>query len=663
MSQQKFEPSIVEEQVTGIPQQISDAGAFCRAFLDCNPLPSAVCHCDDGSVVYANKHLRDVFALETAQMTSTSLAQFFKAPNGFESLMNAVAGQEASDARETEFVRGDQTEFWALVSAQKLSFGDRPCLVIVINDLNDIKRSQRALRNSEARARRAHDRLIEALDCISDAFALFGKDDRMVLCNANYKRFHPNIADILVPGVQFETLLNRQLDSGALRIGDGTRAETYDRRMAMHRGERGLYEIELDDGRWLLSNERSTQDGGTVLVQTDITELKHNQQAVELAHERLVGALEALPAMLFLYGADNRLALTNSAARSEDSPWRDFAVVGTKFEDVARAFHGSSQNRAPVASGHGNIDQPQGENTNAHQEFEHRLSDGRTFRVLARPLPDGGAIKLHIDVSKQKRIEDELRRAKEVAESTDRAKSVFLAQISHELRTPLNAILGYANLIDRATKAAAQMPGSPGATRCGEYARLIRASGQHLLQLINDVLDMAQSESGNLHLRDEIVDLYETAQTCVDMLHERARATDIKLDAALEANLPLIRGDARRIRQILINLLGNAIKFTPAGGGVSVNIYQLPNRDIAIKVSDTGIGMRTEDIPKALTPFVQLESGLDRRYEGTGLGLPLTKNLVELHDGKMTIVSALNEGTTTTVTLPAERTLSPNDRR
>ncbi|HYH21144.1 MAG TPA: ATP-binding protein, partial [Azospirillum sp.] len=255
------------------------------------------------------------------------------------------------------------------------------------------------------------------------------------------------------------------------------------------------------------------------------------------------------------------------------------------------------------------------------------------------------------DVTERKRVERELIQAKELAEAADRAKSAFLATMSHELRTPLNAVIGFAQVIEM------RLLGVDAIDRYTEYAGSIRRSGEHLLAVIDDILDISKIEAGALRLAEHLVDLTDLAGQALNFVAMQAGQRGVALAIDLEKSLPPVRADELRLRQILLNLLSNGIKFTDTGGTVTLAGRRAADGGLDLCVRDTGVGMAPEDIPVALAPFSQVDQSMTRRYEGTGLGLPLTKRLVELHGGELTIDSAPGRGTTVTVHLPAERVM------
>ncbi|MFC3228875.1 ATP-binding protein [Marinibaculum pumilum] len=246
----------------------------------------------------------------------------------------------------------------------------------------------------------------------------------------------------------------------------------------------------------------------------------------------------------------------------------------------------------------------------------------------------------------------QLTEALDAAAAASQAKSRFFTGLSHELRTPLNAVIGYAEMLEQ------EMLGPLGSPRYRDYAGTIADSGRHLLGLINDILDLSRLDAGQLPLQDEVLELSEVASECARIIAPLAEKGGVALEVEAEPDLPRLRADPQRLRQILLNILSNAAKFTPEGGRVRLSA-QLRDGGIVIQVADTGIGMKPGEMAKALEQFGQIDSPLGRRHAGTGLGLPLTRGLVELHGGTFTLDSTPGQGTTVTTWFPPERSVRP----
>jgi signal transduction histidine kinase len=338
------------------------------------------------------------------------------------------------------------------------------------------------------------------------------------------------------------------------------------------------------------------------------------------AQSQLADAIEGSRSGVALTGPDGRVLIANSRIRQF-------------FPGRRTAF--ATGERVPAEI----------EDAMAHPTGEMRLEDGRWIRLTHSPTKEGGLVLIGADISFLKEREEALRDARDEAEAANRAKTDFLTNMSHELRTPLSAVIGFSEMIVKETF------GPVGQPQYREFADDILHSGRHLMDVITDILDIAKAQSGTIELQKRTVRPEAVMRAAVRIVHEKARDSDITLVTQIGEHLPAIEADTVRLRQVLLNLLSNAIKFTSSGGTINADVFRHPE-GVALQVRDNGAGMAPEDIPRALQPFVQVDTSLARRHGGTGLGLPLTKIFVELHGGRLEIDSKVDVGTTVTVILP-----------
>jgi signal transduction histidine kinase len=375
------------------------------------------------------------------------------------------------------------------------------------------------------------------------------------------------------------------------------------------------------------------------------------EEESSLARHQLLVALENISQGFILYDEDDRIALFNARMRELHPAVADAIRVGATFEDLIRA----SVARGAVMPPPGDLEQwireSIAEHRNPVKPHEVRLSNGAWLLIDERQLPDGRIVGVHTDITEAKRREVALRTATIQAESSNRAKTEFLARMSHELRTPLNAIIGFAEMIGR------QLLGPVGMPRYVEYANDIARSSQHLLGIISDVLDISKIEAGRIQLHEEAIVLSGVMRECAEMLASSAAREAVSVIVEAPANLPSLVGDPTKIKQILLNLVSNAVKFSRPGGQVRVAAGLEDSGWCRIVVSDYGIGIAPEDIKRVLEPFGQVDNALNRRRGGTGLGLPIAKALVELHNGTLRVDSTVGTGTTVTLRFPPERLL------
>ncbi|HME29753.1 MAG TPA: ATP-binding protein [Pseudolabrys sp.] len=400
-------------------------------------------------------------------------------------------------------------------------------------------------------------------------------------------------------------------------------------------------------------------------IAVDITEQKNLVEKTAAADMRLRDAIETIPEAFVLWDADNRLVLCNSNFQELHRLPDEAIIVGASYESVVAA--GSKPVvRNKVTTG--------GPSIPGARTFEAQLEDGRWLHISERRTKDGGYVSVGTDITALKTHEEKLvdsekrlmatvadlrasqQRSAELAEKyaeektraeeANQAKSKFLANMSHELRTPLNAIIGFSEIMESG------MFGPLGAEKYHEYCSDIRGSGQYLLEVINDILDMSKIEAGRIRLDFEDLNLDSLLGEAMRVVGARAQDKQLQLSARISPELRL-RADRRALKQIILNLLSNAVKFTPAGGRVTVR-GRASDQCITLAIADTGIGIAKDALTRLGRPFEQVESQLTKSHQGSGLGLAISKSLVELHGGRMCIRSMLGRGTLVVVRLPLE---------
>ncbi len=394
--------------------------------------------------------------------------------------------------------------------------------------------------------------------------------------------------------------------------------------------------------------------------------LEQHRHMIADAHQRLVEAIEIIPEGFLLCDAQDRIVLVNTRFRQIYPATASRLRLGMTFREMIEDAAEVGEESVPSLSREEALARRLSYRADPTGSLEDWTPQGRCIVVSDHRTPSGWTLTIFSDVTEQRLAGEELRtrvaelemvrgtlaKAKEKAELALRTKSQFLANMSHELRTPLNAIIGFSEILKT------QLFGPLGDARYRDYAQDILQSGHHLLKIINDLLDMSKIEAGKMALHDEPVELLSLIADCVRLLESRAKEQDVELVLSAQAQMPLIRADELRLKQALLNIVSNAVKFTGWGGSVTIDCRTAPNGDLVISVSDTGIGMTADGIRTALEPFSQIDNALNRRFDGTGLGLPLANEFMKLHGGRLEIESRLGAGTTVRLILPVERILA-----
>jgi len=521
---------------------------------------------------------------------------------------------------------------WVRVSVHKTRSGG---VLDTYTDITQIKTREQELAQAQAQLR-------FALESIDQGFVIYDADDRLVLVNSAFRKMYPGDEKHLVQGTRFEDVIR----AGA--VGDQEEdVEGYVRmRLEQRASGKGNRVVQASDGTWRIVNSSRTRDGGTVSVWTDVTQLKEQEEALRDSESRFTIAFQSSPLMMAIVRLNGGSYVEVNDKFIELSGYDREELTGPdqSGNPELASYEDREKMRSMLMRGQA-IDEMEVVLTRKNGEPLDVLVSGDLIEV-------GGEqriLMIAMDFSSHKRLEGSLISAKNEAELANRTKSEFLANMSHELRTPLNAVIGFSEFIANETF------GPLGDERYLEYIGDIRDSGTHLLNLINDILDVSKVEAGKMDLRESDIDLDEMMERCIRSVGGRAREARLTITNNVVRGLPLVRCDETKMRQILINLLNNAVKFTDPGGNIEVGGEISDDGELRIYIKDDGIGIAAKDMEAVFNVFGQAEATSERRFEGAGLGLPLTRALVELHGGELYLESELGVGTTAFVRLPENR--------
>lgn len=626
---------------------------------------------------------------------------------------------------------------------------------------------------AEAAADDAKTLLAQAFQGLDEGFALWGPDDRLVLCNEKFRQVNAVAQHVTEPGVLFSDYVRSLITKGAYPAAVGREKAWLQERLDFHRAPGSPYELLRQDGIWLLVDEQKLADGSTVTINLDITQRKQAEIALQESEALLASIFENVPLGLLIKDADHVIERVNDAyvrwygldvdaligheLESVDGflPGDDAATMRKQEAEVRtsgriltrqvdRAFADGSMHtiritKFPIRSRDGKVEKTGSisvdlteqmmtqkaleESERRYRDFAESASDwswemddqlrfsavsdrffdimgfepsgflGKTRREMTQEnikdvkwqrhlddldnrrafrdfrydteRPGGGILTMSIsgkpifdetgvfqgyrgtgtNFTEQRRTEIARDVALQEALNANAAKSTFLANMSHDLRTPLNAILGFSDILRE------ELLGPLGEKRYREYAGDIHSSASYLLDLVNDLLDISTIEAGKKSLVKENLSVQELIDDCVRVFVGKAYSKDVELTTEVPADLPPLFADKRATRQILVNLLANAVKFTPNGGSVTT-LARMSEQNIEIVVKDTGRGIPEERLAEVISPFNRGEQNPYETDTGWGLGLSIVHSLVDLHGGKMDIQSALGDGTIVTITLP-----------
>ncbi|MEI6097719.1 MAG: response regulator [Alphaproteobacteria bacterium] len=481
------------------------------------------------------------------------------------------------------------------------------------------------LNRAQTTAVMAERRLWDSINTFQDGFAVFDTDLQLIAANKAFMKIAEGLP--VTPGITIHSLTHMIAEAGRFEMGDMSAGDFAASLLdALNHDDIEPATVPMTNGTWLRLVSRRARDGDLVMLAMDITE-----------QMRIWAAIEAIPDGFVLFDREDRLLTSNQRYRDIFKVSAPAIVPGARFEDILRYGLSNGQYADTADREEEWLSQRIQQHRNPGQMHEQLLGDGRWIMSRDHPTPDGGRVGLRVDITEAKEQHKALLAAREAAWAASKAKSAFLANMSHEIRTPMNGVVGMAELLcDSALSQEQRL-----------FAETIKSSGEALLVIINDILDYSKIEAEKLTLYPEPFDLERTIHEVAMLLQPKARSRGIDLIIDYDMFLPTrFVGDPGRLRQILTNLVGNAVKFTERGH-VLVRVVGLEvegGHQLHVTVEDTGIGIADENLDDIFGEFNQVESESNRKFEGTGLGLAITQRLIERMDGAVWVDSELGKG-------------------
>ena len=527
----------------------------------------------------------------------------------------------------------------------------------ILSNITDIKKREKSLKQ-----------LNDAIEVTPNAIILWDKDNKLVMGNKIARKIQKNWGFDLKPGVSRWDMFENAEKKNLLKIPDGmTSKEYYKKRKKAISNKSNIFEHAFSDGTFWIVSETKLEDGGQLVVYSDITEMKEKEKQVTKAREqvkqteqKMSDALNSMPHGITMWDKDDTLVFANTFAREIQGGAGVKFDIGERYEEYLQ-----KQRKHKFMK----FDSPEDENEYYDNAIENRRNikgevtfqppqfyNNTYWNATFNRLNDGGLFAIFSNITELKKREEELNKsiteldvAREKADAANQTKSQFLANMSHELRTPLNAIIGLTEMLK-------EDAADDGLDDFEEPLDRVFSAGKHLLTLINDVLDLSKIEAGRVELFNETFELKQILDDVMKTSSPLAQKNDNELIIDYKTEIDFVTADQTRVKQVVLNLISNACKFTEKGKiTIGVNKILRDGGDlISIDVSDTGIGMSDEQMSRLFNSFVQADSSTTRKYGGTGLGLTISKQLAILMGGDVVVNSELGKGTTFTATFLAD---------
>jgi PAS domain S-box-containing protein len=605
-----------------------------QRLLELAPFPLAVTRLSDGMVLYANARTMEVTGVPPESMRGTQAPDYYANMEDRKRVLDLLSREGRVSDVEVVMKRPDGRHFWALINASIADYEGTPALLSAFNDISELKQRERQLKAAKKETEAALGDLNAVLETIQYGVLFLDPDLRIRLANRAYRELWEMPAAFYDAPRELEEDMEESRARGAYEVPDDEwEAYKVYRIAAIRNGNIDPTELRLRNGKIIQYRCIALPDGGRMLTYFDITELKRIEDILRRHLAAMEAAMDGMAILTpeatyeYINAAHLRIFGYEDPSELEGQSWRTLYAPDEQrrleMEGMQKLYRDGRWSGEAVGL----------------------KRDGSTFPqdVSLTKIDGGGLICVVRDIAERHARDEALRQAKQYAEQASRAKSNFLANMSHELRTPLNAVLGYTELL---------MDGiyGPLPDRAQGILGRVQTNGRHLLSLINDVLDLSKIEAGQLSIVNEPYSVHGLVQAVVSAMEPLAKAKNLALKTSVVEGLPAGYGDERRLTQVLLNLIGNAIKFTEEG---SVEIAaRAHNGRLRISVTDTGIGIRPEDQALIFGAFHQGGNVAAHGQGGTGLGLAISKRIVELHGGSIEVRSAIGTGSTFIIDLP-----------
>ena len=605
-----------------------------RRLLELAPFPLAVTRLSDGKILYTNARTAEAVGLPPEEIQGTPALDYYANPADRTRIMELLSKDGRVQDLEVLLQRPDGHQFWALVNASFADYEATPALLFAFNDISQLKHREEQLRLAKKETEAALRDLNAVLETIQYGILFLDPDFRIRLANRAYRKIWQMPAEFYEQSRSLDEDMEKSRELSIYDVPDDD-WETYKKSRVdeIRQGNAAPREMRLKNGRIIQYRAVALPDGGRMLTYFDITELKR----IEDVLRRHLAAMEAAMDGMAILGPDSTYEYLNAAHVKIFGYDHPSELEGRSWKQLYNEQEGSRLEHEAIPKviqdGHWN------------GEAVGLKRDGTTFPqdVSLTMIQGGDLICVVRDITERHARDEALRQAKQHAEEASHAKSRFLANVSHELRTPLNAVLGYTELL---------IDGLYGSLPDKAHSVLsrVQVNGRHLLALINDILDLSKIEAGELLISREPYSILDLVQSVVSTTEPLARAKGLVLQASVPEGLPAGNGDERRMTQVLVNLVGNAIKFTDTGS-VEISVEVKDGR-FRIAIKDTGIGISPKDEKLIFEAFQQGSNATSHGNNGTGLGLAISKRIVEMHGGRIEVQSTLGCGSTFTIDLP-----------